>query len=70
VYSNTLIPESWRILYALNPMAGVIQGFRWALLGTAAPTADLAISAAVSLLVLITGWFYFRRMEKTFADTI
>jgi lipopolysaccharide transport system permease protein len=71
VYSTTLIPEKWRILYALNPMAGVLNGFRWAILGTpTGPDAGMFISAGVALLVLISGLFYFRRMEKTFADTI
>jgi lipopolysaccharide transport system permease protein len=71
VYSTTLIPEKWRIIYALNPMAGVVNGFRWAILGTpTGPSMDLAVSAAVALLLLVSGLFYFRRMEKTFADTI
>jgi lipopolysaccharide transport system permease protein len=71
VYSTTLIPEKWRIIYALNPMAGVVNGFRWAILGTpTGPSADLAISAAVACLLLASGLIYFRSMEKTFADTI
>jgi lipopolysaccharide transport system permease protein len=71
VYSTTLVPAKWQILYALNPMAGVLNGFRWAILGTpTGPSTDLIISAIVSFLVLLTGLIYFRRMEKTFADTI
>jgi lipopolysaccharide transport system permease protein len=72
VYSSTLIPEGgWQLLYALNPMAGVVQGFRWAMLGVGAPPSGfLAISAAVALLLLISGFLYFRRMERTFADVI
>ncbi len=71
VYSTTLIPEKWRILYALNPMAGVLNGFRWAILNTpTGPNTDMYISVGVAVLLLITGMFYFRRMEKTFADTI
>ncbi len=71
VYSTTLIPEKWRILYALNPMAGVLNGFRWAILGTpTGPDMSLAVSSGVALLVFVTGLLYFRRMEKTFADTI
>jgi len=71
VYSTTLIPEKWQIIYAINPMAGVVNGFRWALLGTqTAPDIRLLISVGVALVVLISGLFYFRNMEKTFADTI
>jgi lipopolysaccharide transport system permease protein len=71
VYSTTLIPEKWQFIYALNPMAGVVNGFRWAILGTpTGPSMDLVISAAVACLFLVSGLIYFRRMEKTFADTI
>ena len=58
-------------LCGLNPMAGVVEGFRWALLGTGSrPGPILVASAAVTLLVLVSGAFYFRRMEKTFADVV
>lgn len=72
-YSAGYISGNWQIVYALNPMAGVVQGFRWALLGieldaTAAMT--ISISAVVAVLVLISGLFYFRRMERTFADMV
>jgi lipopolysaccharide transport system permease protein len=71
VYSTTLIPAKWQIVYALNPMAGVVNGFRWAILGTpTGPSMDLVISVAVACLLLVSGLFYFRRMEKTFADNI
>jgi len=71
VYSTTLIPENWQVLYALNPMVGVLNGFRWAILGTpTGPNADMFISVGVAFLLLLSGLFYFRRMEKTFADTI
>lgn len=71
VYSTTLVPQKWQILYALNPMAGVVNGFRWAILGTpTGPGTDLIISAAVAIVILVSGLLYFRRMEKTFADTI
>ncbi len=71
VYSTTLVPEKWRIVYALNPMAGVLNGFRWAILGTpTGPNTDMFISVGVALLLLVSGLLYFRRMEKTFADTI
>ena len=70
-YSSSLVPEPWRPLYGLNPMVGVIEGFRWALLGTAtAPGAMVAASASTALLLLITGAFYYRRLEKTFADVL
>jgi lipopolysaccharide transport system permease protein len=71
VYSTTLIPAKWQVLYALNPMAGVVNGFRWAILGTpTGPSPDLLISISVAVLLLLSGLVYFRRMEKTFADTI
>ncbi|MEW5959195.1 MAG: ABC transporter permease [Chloroflexota bacterium] len=70
-YPSSMIPEQWRPLYGLNPMAGVIEGFRWALLGTeAAPGPLIIISAFVALALLVSGAFYFRRMEKTFADVV
>jgi lipopolysaccharide transport system permease protein len=71
VYSTSMVPAKWQVIYALNPMAGVVNGFRWALLGSgAAPDIRLAVSALMALLVLVSGLFYFRNMEKTFADTI
>ncbi len=70
-YPSSMIPERWRLIYALNPMTGVVEGFRWVLLGTeTAPGPMLAVSTTISLLILITGLFYFRRMERTFADTV
>lgn len=70
-YSTKLISEKWQLIYSLNPMAGVVNGFRWALLGTdTGPGPEMAVSVAISLLILIGGLFYFRNMEKTFADTI
>ena len=70
-YPSSLVPERWRALYGLNPMAGVVEGFRWALLGTGhAPGPLLAVSVAASLVMLITGLFYFSRMERTFADRV
>lgn len=70
VYSSTLLPEQWRVIYGLNPMAGVIEGFRWALLGTDPPSSLIAVSAIVAVVILISGAFYFRRMEATFADLV
>jgi lipopolysaccharide transport system permease protein len=71
-YPSSLIQnEALRALYGINPMAGVVEGFRWALLGTqTAPSGILALSTLVSILLLVSGLFYFRRMEKTFADVI
>jgi lipopolysaccharide transport system permease protein len=71
VYSTGLIPQGkWQLVYGLNPMAGVIQGFRWALLGGAPPDRLLLISVSMVLVILVSGLFYFRRMERTFADTV
>jgi lipopolysaccharide transport system permease protein len=71
VYPVSLVPEHWRWLYGLNPMAGVIEGFRWALLGRTAPDPVVMVeSIVVLLLVVITGLVYFRKMERQFADII
>lgn len=70
-YSATIIPEKWRLLYGLNPMTGVVEGFRWALLGTTGELGGLVwVSSAMVLLMLASGLIYFRRMEDTFADVI
>jgi lipopolysaccharide transport system permease protein len=70
-YSSTLIPERWRVLYGLNPMAGVVQGFRWALLGQGGSVEPLiGVSVLVVVLLLFGGLAYFRRMERTFADVV
>jgi lipopolysaccharide transport system permease protein len=70
-YPSSLVPERWRALYGLNPMAGVVEGFRWALLGTPHPPVGLmAISAVVVVALFLGGVAYFRRMERTFADTL
>jgi lipopolysaccharide transport system permease protein len=70
VYTSTLIPTEWHVLYALNPMSGVLEGFRWALIGGPRPDDLIFISAAASLLVLLGSLIYFRRVERTFADVI
>ena len=71
IYSSTMIPEQFRSLYALNPMVGVIEGFRWALVGKAAPDwTMIAVSSTVVGIMLSSGLLYFRKMEKTFADII
>jgi lipopolysaccharide transport system permease protein len=70
-YPFSTIPEKWQIVLSLNPMTGVVNGFRWALLGSGnGPDITLWVSATISILILISGLFYFRSMEKTFADTI
>lgn len=68
-YPSSIVPERWRALYGLNPMAGVVEGFRWALLGKSPPSfALLAVSVSVVVLILVGGLYYFRRMEGNFAD--
>jgi lipopolysaccharide transport system permease protein len=68
-YPSSLLPEPWRTVYGINPMAGVVEGFRWALLDTdTAPGPIVLVSAVAAVLVLVSGAFYFRRMERTFAD--
>lgn len=70
-YSTTIVPERWQWVYALNPMVGVIEGFRWALLGKAPPDAEMIlVSLGAILLLLTSGLFYFKKMERTFADII
>lgn len=69
-YSRTLVPERWRWIYDLNPMAGVVAGFRWMVGGAELPTRGLAVSAAATLLLLVTGLFFFRRVERSFADVV
>jgi lipopolysaccharide transport system permease protein len=70
VYPASMVPEQFRFLYALNPMTGVIEGFRWALLGTTPPTTMIFISLGVVIALLVSGVFYFRRMEQYFADIV
>jgi lipopolysaccharide transport system permease protein len=71
VYPSTMVPEAWRALYGFNPMVGVIEGFRWALLGSAPPDPMmLAVSGVAVALVFMSGLIYFRRMERTLADRI
>ncbi|MBS1250396.1 MAG: Teichoic acid translocation permease protein TagG [Chloroflexi bacterium] len=72
-YSSQIVSPQWQIIYALNPMAGVVQGFRWALLGTelgADASTTLSVSILISIVILVSGLFYFRRMERTFADVV
>jgi len=70
-YPSTLLTEPWRTLYGLNPMVGVVEGFRWALLDTrTSPGAITFFSAIAAVALLVSGAYYFRRMEKTFADVV
>lgn len=71
VYPASPVPAAYRALYGLNPVAGVVEGFRWSLLGTGEPPGQMvAVSVLMVLVLLVTGVFYFRRMERTFADVI
>ena len=70
-YPSSMLPEPWRTLYGLNPMAGVVEGFRWALLASGeAPGPMTIVSSVVALTLLVSGAFYFRRMEQSFADVL
>jgi lipopolysaccharide transport system permease protein len=71
VYASSLVPAKWRWLYGLNPMAGVIEGFRWSLTGQGDPPGRLIyISAAVVIVILLSGIGYFQKMETTVADVV
>lgn len=70
-YQTSVVPQKWQTLYALNPMVGVVEGFRWALLGTPFPPLPmLAASAGATAVLLLGGLFFFRRMERSFADIV
>jgi lipopolysaccharide transport system permease protein len=70
-YPSSLVPEPWRAIYGLNPMVGVVEGFRWALIGSGTPPGPVVLASALAALaLLVSGAFYFRRMEKTFADVV
>jgi lipopolysaccharide transport system permease protein len=72
VYSSSMIPEKFRLIYSLNPMSGVVEGFRWAILGSTQSISGgmIAVSSGIALLIFISGLFFFRRMERIFADMI
>jgi len=71
VYPSSLLKQPWRTVYGLNPMVGVVEGFRWALLGTeTSPSSTILVSSAVAALLLLSGAFVFRRMERSFAEMI
>ena len=69
-YPSSLLSSPWRALYGLNPMVGVVDGFRWALLGAATPALTLVVSSAAAIFLAASGALYFRRMERTFADIV
>jgi len=70
-YPSSLLSEPWRMVYGLNPMVGVVEGFRWALLGTkTAPGPMILVSSLAAIAILVGGAFYFRRMERSFADIV
>jgi lipopolysaccharide transport system permease protein len=71
-FTSTIVPDQWRLLYSLNPMVGVIDGFRWAILGgeNGLYWPGMSLSLALALVITITGVLYFRKMEKSFADVI
>ncbi|MCI0416468.1 ABC transporter permease [bacterium] len=69
-YPSSMLSEPWRTLYGLNPMVGVVEGFRWALLNTSPPGPMIGLSAVVTILMVVLGAFHFRRMERTFADLV
>lgn len=69
-YPSSLLAEPWKTIYGINPMVGVIEGFRWVLLGANPPGAVLGFSILAALGMFLSGLFYFRRMEKTFADVV
>jgi lipopolysaccharide transport system permease protein len=71
-YATELVPEEWRLLYSMNPVVGVVDGFRWSISGGQSELywPGLAMSASVALVLLVTGLWYFRKVERTFADVI
>ncbi len=69
-YPSSLVPDRFRLIYSLNPMVGVAEGFRWALFGVGSSLAVLLISLTGSFIVFLSGWIYFRRVESSFADVI
>jgi lipopolysaccharide transport system permease protein len=71
VYPSSLVPDPWQVSYGLNPMAGVVEGFRWALLGAGkGPSPMLAVSTVIALLLLVSGIVWFHRREESFVDSL
>ena len=69
-FSSSVVPDQWRLLYSLNPMVGVIDGFRWAIIGGNLDWSSIIVSMSVALFLIIIGIWYFRKVENTFADII
>ena len=69
-YASSILPQGYQVLYGLNPMSGVIEGFRWALLGTEPPGYLLLVSTVIVLVILITGFYFYKRGEKSFVDVL
>jgi lipopolysaccharide transport system permease protein len=69
-FSSDVVPERWRLLYSLNPLVGVIDAFRWSIIGTPVRASSIYISAGMIVLMLVLGIWYFRKTERTFADII
>ncbi len=70
-YPASIVPEQWRVLYGINPMAGVVEGFRWALLGNGHPPGPLmGVSVLAAIGLFVSGLYYFKRMERSFADKV
>lgn len=69
-YPSSLLSQPWKTIYGINPMAGVVEGCRWAVFGTHAPGPMIVVSALVAVIILITGAYYFRQTERTFADVV
>ena len=70
IYPSSLLADPWRTLFAVNPMVGVIEGFRWSLLAAPFPGSVLVVSSCSAALILVSGLFYFRRVERVFADVV
>jgi lipopolysaccharide transport system permease protein len=71
VYPISIVPEKWRVLYGLNPMVGVIEGFRWALLGSGeGPSLMILVSSLIAVILFVTGMVWFRKKERTFVDVL
>jgi len=69
-YASSILPQGYQVLYGLNPMSGVVEGFRWALLGTEPPGYLLLVSTAIVIVILITGFYFYKRSEKSFVDVL
>jgi len=69
-YASSILPQAYQVIYGLNPMSGVIEGFRWALLGTEPPGYLLLVSTAIVIIILVTGFYFYKRSEKSFVDVL